>query len=83
MGHFIPALKLGAIPAVSGSHLPRNTVIHGDCIDVMARFPADSVDFILTDRQYLCRYCDQSGARSPTTIIRIVSNRRLPGCTAC
>jgi len=31
--------------------LNRNTVLHGNCIDVMREMPAQSVDFILTDRR--------------------------------
>ncbi|MDA5633150.1 MULTISPECIES: hypothetical protein [Rhizobium/Agrobacterium group] len=29
--------------------VPENSVIHGDCISVMAGLPAESVDFALTD----------------------------------
>jgi adenine-specific DNA-methyltransferase len=61
MGRFVRSLRLGAIPAVAGPILPRNTVLHGDCVDVMAGFPAECVDFILTDPPYLCNYRDRSG----------------------
>jgi len=40
-----------------------NSVTCGDCIDVMARLPARSVDFVLTDPPYLVRYHDRSGRR--------------------
>jgi adenine-specific DNA-methyltransferase len=40
-----------------------NTVTCGDCIDVMANMPAQSVDFVLTDPPYLVRYHDRSGRR--------------------
>jgi site-specific DNA-methyltransferase (adenine-specific) len=33
-----------------------NTVIHGDCIEVMQAMPARSVDFILTDPPYIAAY---------------------------
>jgi len=33
----------------------------GDCTDVMAHMPAQSVDFILTDPPYLVNYRDRSG----------------------
>lgn len=36
-------------------------VRHGDCVRLMRRMPAASVDFILTDPPYLCRYRDRSG----------------------
>lgn len=39
----------------------RNTVQHGDCITLMRRLPAKSVDFILTDPPYLVRYRDRTG----------------------
>jgi site-specific DNA-methyltransferase (adenine-specific) len=41
--------------------LPVNTILHGDCIDVMHNLPANSVDFILTDPPYLVNYRDRSG----------------------
>ena len=36
--------------------LPRNAVIRGNCIEVMAAMPACSVDFILTDPPYMAAY---------------------------
>jgi len=41
--------------------VPRNAVLHGDCVEVMSRMPAESVDFVLTDPPYLVRYRDRSG----------------------
>jgi DNA modification methylase len=41
--------------------LPRNTVLHGDCVRVMATLEAGSVDFILTDPPYITHYRDRSG----------------------
>ena len=38
-----------------------NTIMQGDCIDVMRQMPANSVDFILTDPPYLVNYHDRSG----------------------
>ena len=40
-----------------------NGVTCGDCIDVMAHLPAQSVDFVLTDPPYLVRYHDRAGRR--------------------
>jgi site-specific DNA-methyltransferase (adenine-specific) len=40
---------------------PENTVLHGDCVPVMAGLPAESVDFVLTDPPYICGYRDRSG----------------------
>ena len=33
-------------------NLPRNQAIHGDCLEVMADFPDDSIDLIVTDPPY-------------------------------
>ncbi|MFQ3454129.1 DNA methyltransferase [Bradyrhizobium sp. UFLA01-814] len=41
--------------------LLRNTVAHGDCIQVMRQMKSASVDFILTDPPYLCRYRPRDG----------------------
>lgn len=41
--------------------LPHNTVLQGNCIEVMATMPAASVDFVLTDPPYITRYRDRSG----------------------
>jgi hypothetical protein len=35
--------------------------ILGDCVQVMSRFPARAVDFILTDPPYLVGYKDRNG----------------------
>jgi adenine-specific DNA-methyltransferase len=41
--------------------LPINSILNGDCIEVMRQLPADSIDFILTDPPYLVNYCDREG----------------------
>ena len=38
-----------------------NQILHGDCIQVMQKMPANSVDFILTDPPYLVNYRDRTG----------------------
>lgn len=38
-----------------------NSVVHGDCINVMRQMKSASVDFILTDPPYLCRYQSRDG----------------------
>jgi site-specific DNA-methyltransferase (adenine-specific) len=38
-----------------------NTIVHGDCIQVMRQISAESVDFILTDPPYLVNFRDRSG----------------------
>ena len=40
---------------------PRNTIIHGNCIEIMAAIPPGSVDFILTDPPYLAAYKSRDG----------------------
>jgi DNA modification methylase len=37
--------------AVIGANL--NTVMHGNCVDVMSRMPSGSVDFVITDPPYI------------------------------
>src|SRR4051794_37541129 len=39
----------------------RNQVLTGDCSHVMRRLDSASVDFILTDPPYLCRYRSRDG----------------------
>ncbi|WP_230640342.1 DNA methyltransferase [Shinella sumterensis] len=41
--------------------LPEDTVLHGDCVQVMAGLPSESVDFVLTDPPYICGYRDRLG----------------------
>ncbi|MGR9168622.1 DNA methyltransferase [Rhizobium sp. KDH_Rht_773_N] len=41
--------------------MPENNVIHGDCVQVMAGMPGESVDFVLTDPPYICGYRDRQG----------------------
>ena len=38
-----------------------NRILHGDCIEVMRRMAAESVDFTLTDPPYLVNYRDRDG----------------------
>jgi site-specific DNA-methyltransferase (adenine-specific) len=41
--------------------VPFDSVINGDCIEVMSNLPSASVDFILTDPPYLVNFRDRSG----------------------
>lgn len=38
-----------------------NTIIHGNCIDELAKLPAHSLDFALTDPPYITHYKDRAG----------------------
>jgi DNA modification methylase len=38
-----------------------NTIMQGDCIQIMREMPANCVDFILTDPPYLVNYRDRDG----------------------
>ncbi len=38
-----------------------NTITQGDCIEIMRKMPAQTVDFILTDPPYLVNYRDRDG----------------------
>jgi adenine-specific DNA-methyltransferase len=44
---------------------PRNTIIQGDCTQVLPQLPAGSVNFALTDPPYLVRYVGRDGRRVP------------------
>lgn len=44
---------------------PRNTVLHGDCLQLMPGIRDSSVDFILTDPPYLVRYRSRDGRTVP------------------
>lgn len=44
---------------------PRNTIIHGDCLQVLPQLPAGSVNFALTDPPYLARYKSRDGRTVP------------------
>jgi DNA modification methylase len=69
-----------------------NTILHGDCIEVMRRMQAESVDFILTDPPYLVSFCDRTGRsfRNDTNAnwlkpamkeaFRVLKNNRLMFC---
>jgi site-specific DNA-methyltransferase (adenine-specific) len=38
-----------------------NSVMQGDCVDIMRRIPSNSIDFVLTDPPYITRYCSRDG----------------------
>src|SRR5258708_2579275 len=40
-----------------------NTIVQGDCIEVMRQLPANNVDFILTDPPYLVNFRDRFGRK--------------------
>lgn len=60
MSRFAIRQRLGAIPA-AGPVLPRNTVLQGDCIQVLADLPTGSVPLVVTDPPYGCRYTTREG----------------------
>lgn len=43
--------------------LPLNSILCGDCVDVMRELPPACTDFVLTDPPYLVNYVDRSGRR--------------------
>jgi site-specific DNA-methyltransferase (adenine-specific) len=42
-------------------HIRKNTVLHGDCVNLLRTFPSESVDFVLTDPPYLASYRPRDG----------------------
>jgi DNA modification methylase len=61
MSRFHTSRRLGSIPGPAAPALPRHSVLHGDCIEVMATLTAASVDLVLTDPPYVCRYRSRTG----------------------
>lgn len=61
----LPPGRMISCPAAPTGDLPRNTILHGDCLDMLPRLPAGSVDFVLTDPPYLARYVSRDGRRVP------------------
>jgi site-specific DNA-methyltransferase (adenine-specific) len=43
----------------------RNTILHGDCLELLPALPARSVDFILTDPPYITCYRSRDGRTVP------------------
>src|SRR5580698_5073445 len=43
----------------------RNTILHGDCLDILPQFADRSVGFILTDPPYITRYKSRDGRTVP------------------
>lgn len=44
---------------------PRNTLLQGDCLQLLPQLPAGSVQFILTDPPYITRYQSRDGRTVP------------------
>ena len=49
----------------STANIHRNTVIHANCLTILPKLPASSVDFILTDPPYITRYKSRDGRTVP------------------
>jgi site-specific DNA-methyltransferase (adenine-specific) len=60
MSLFVRPRRLGPAPD-KGPALPRNAVLHGDCIEVLAELPPAMASLVLTDPPYLCNYRDRHG----------------------
>lgn len=43
--------------------MPRNRIAHGDCIEKLRSLPDGSIDLVLTDPPYICRYRARDGRR--------------------
>ena len=56
-----------ATPTEGDSMKTANTVMLGDCVQLMAGLPSASVDFILTDPPYLVNYRGRDGRTVRTT----------------
>jgi adenine-specific DNA-methyltransferase len=38
-----------------------NTVMHGNCVEIMSGMQSGSIDFVITDPPYITRYCARDG----------------------
>jgi site-specific DNA-methyltransferase (adenine-specific) len=45
--------------------VPSNTIINGDCLDILPTLAANSVDFVLTDPPYIAHYKSRDGRTVP------------------
>lgn len=54
-----------SVSDASGISVPRNRILHGDCLRVLPHLPARSVDFVLTDPPYLVGYRSRDGRHVP------------------
>ena len=54
-----------AQPAAPVATIPRNTILHGDCLDLLPRLPSARVDFVLTDPPYIAHYRSRDGRSVP------------------
>lgn len=63
MSRFSRPLRLGPVPETCEAPALPSGILHGDCVTVMATFPATSIDLVLTDPPYGCNYRDRSGRR--------------------
>jgi predicted methyltransferase len=52
-------MTASTLTAVNAPNL--NTVLHGDCVEIMRGMQPASIDFVVTDPPYITRYCDRSG----------------------
>jgi hypothetical protein len=64
IGNFKPAgdSYTGVIKTLT-SH--RNTIINGNCVDILPQLPASSINFALTDPPYITRYKSRDGRSAP------------------
>ena len=60
LGEMIAELKADR-PAPDNTAANLNTVMHGNCVDIMSRMPSGTVDFVITDPPYITRYCARDG----------------------
>jgi DNA modification methylase len=60
-----------------------DTVLHGNCVEIMSGMQSGSVDFVITDPPYIASraIAHATAAPSPMTTTRAGSNRPLRRCT--
>ena len=62
---YLAARSQTAAAAIVHADVPRNTILRGDCLQVLPQLVAGSVDFVLTDPPYLVDYRGRDGRSVP------------------
>lgn len=63
-GHVLPASSSPPLRA-AGAGAPRDSILHGDCLQLLPQLAACSANFALTDPPYLARYRSRDGREVP------------------
>ncbi len=57
----MPHDTLSSFPVTTPPGIPRDRILHGNCVEVLAAMPARSIDLVVTDPPYLVNYRSRDG----------------------